>query len=267
MTKTNFDHFSKSLLKLLLSPLGEVRTNFEITGKPKVASILFTPSSQPESYVELEGCSSQTPPSPEDEFSQGLLGSILSPFGRVQTNYEIPAPTLLIDIWFSPSKKPTINPEELGTLGKIVTTDCVIVPFEYQPAKEDIRHSLLKLMTLQENFESLANLDFSKISEKKREKLLPRLWIIAPSISEDILSDFGADKNKVWPEGIYFMPPFLLTRIIVINKLPKIPKTLCLRLLGEGEVRQQAINEVISLPKEDSRRDAVLELLETWKIE
>lgn len=39
--------------------------------------------------------------------------------------------------------------------------------------------------------------------------------------------------------------------MILLNQLPPTPKTLWLRLLGKGATQQQAIQEVLALPKTD----------------
>ncbi|WP_017747685.1 hypothetical protein [Scytonema hofmannii] len=52
----------------------------------------------------------------------------------------------------------------------------------------------------------------------------------------------------------------------LINKLPRTPETLWLRVLGRDATQQQAIEEVIALPVENPQRSAVLKLLLTWKI-
>lgn len=258
----NFD-FAKDLLKLLLSPSGEVRTNFELSAsKPQHISVLFTPSTTPETYLELEGYSHPTPQKGEDEFSQNLLGGMLSPFGRVQTNLEIPVPPILIDIWFSPAKNITIDSQELGMLGKMAKTDCVIVPFEHQLTPEDVRRSMQKLFRLHAEFPRLMNLE--GISDDELEGILPRLWVIAPSVEDNLLDGYRATQNKAWPDGVYSLGTAFLTEIIVIDKLPQNLDTMWLRILGSEEIRKKAINEVISLP-EDQRRKSVLELLTTWK--
>jgi hypothetical protein len=105
MIETNFDTFAKDFFKMILSPLGEVRTNFEVSeDKPQYVSVMFTPSSVPESYTELEGYSNKKDRHPEDALAQDVLENVLTPFGRVQTNVEIPMEPILIDIWFSPAK-------------------------------------------------------------------------------------------------------------------------------------------------------------------
>lgn len=107
-----------------------------------------------------------------------------------------------------------------------------------------------------------ANRDEETIPENK----LPRLWIIAAACSDKLLNKLIASEDETWLRGIYFPSKVFLTGIIAVDKLPRTPETLWLRILGKGLIQQQAIAEVIALPKQDIRRSAVVKLLATWKV-
>jgi hypothetical protein len=61
-----------------------------------------------------------------DTFSKQLLEEFLSPFGSVELNREIAGESRFIDVWFSPSTTPD---PDLGLLGRIATTSCLIEPY------------------------------------------------------------------------------------------------------------------------------------------
>jgi hypothetical protein len=92
------------------------------------------------------------------------------------------------------------------------------------------------------------------------------LWILATSCSDEVLNDIPLHRDEAWPEGIYFSGKILLARIVAIDRLPRTPETLWLRILGKGLIQKQAVEEVMALPKGNSRRSAILKLLYTWKI-
>ncbi len=54
--------------------------------------------------------------------------------------------------------------------------------------------------------------------------------------------------------------------IIATNELPRTPETLFFRLFGKGKIQQNAIEEILALPKDDDRRTKTVQLLSTWKI-
>ena len=70
------------------------------------------------------------------------------------------------------------------------------------------------------------------------------LWILCPTVSESVLWQFGAKEKKNWPQGVYFAPDGYKLAIVAINQLPKDSETLCLRILGKGQVQQQAFKEL-----------------------
>lgn len=198
---------------------------------------------------------------PFDQFSKQFFEEFLSPLGEVRINYEIPGKPKFVDIWFTPSK-PTASPQELGIIARIATTPCLLEPFRNQPTEREIRSCLSKLFHLEADLQRQAKRDEESIPESE----LPRLWIIATSFSVIALDKLIASVDEAWLPGIYFPSKVLLTGVISIDKLPRTPETLWLRILGKGLIQQQAIAEVIALPAEDSKRSAVLKLLATWKI-
>lgn len=199
---------------------------------------------------------------PFDQFSKQFFEEFLTPLGVVQINYEIPGEPRFVDIWFTPSNQPAIDSTELGILAKIAATPCLLEPFRNQPTEREIRSCLGKLIRLEADLVRSAKRDEKSISEEE----LPQLWIIATSVSERLLNKLIASEDETWLPGIYFLSKVFLTGIIAINNLPRIPETLWLRILGKGVIQQQAINELIALPKEYKKRSAVLKLLATWKI-
>ena len=199
---------------------------------------------------------------PFDQFAKQFFEAFLSPLGEVRTNFEVPGEPRFIDIWFSPSHPPSVITEDLGLVAKIATLPCLLEPFRNQPNSSEIRSCLSKLFHVIADFQRQAKREDRTV----REDELPQLWIITPSASDDLLSTFGATPSEDWLEGIYFLPKGLKTAIIAINKLPRTPETLWLRILGKGMIQKQAIDEVIGFNVKDPRRSTILKLLATWKI-
>ena len=70
-----------------------------------------------------------------------------------------------------------------------------------------------------------------------------------------------------WPSGIYEGPPLLWTRLVVVSELPVARNTLLLRLLGAGQVLQQAIAELKALGTEAPERRLALPILLRLRLE
>lgn len=89
----------------------------------------------------------------------------------------------------------------------------------------------------------------------------PKLWILTPTASKDVLGTFGAENRLEGTEGVYYLAEGLKTAIVVLHQLPAIPETLWLRILGRGKIQKQAIDELEALPTSNSIRSITLELL------
>jgi Domain of unknown function (DUF4351) len=199
---------------------------------------------------------------PFDQFSKQLLEEILSPFGSVETSYEVSGEPQFVDVYFEPSFPAVIMPHELGLLGRIAQTPCLLEPFRNQPTSIEIRSCLLKLFQVHGDYLRKSKRE----QESLQEKDLPYLWILASSASENLLNGFGATSSKDWGSGVYFFSPSFKTAIIAINQLSCNEATLLLRILGKGQTQKQAVSEVLAFDIRDPRRSAILKLLTNWKI-
>ena len=46
------------------------------------------------------------------------------------------------------------------------------------------------------------------------------LWIVTPTLSQNILAVFDAQAREDWGQGIYFLPGNSRSRILVVHQLP-----------------------------------------------
>jgi hypothetical protein len=200
---------------------------------------------------------------PHDQFAKQYLAELLASLGQVEISREIIAEVQQADIFFIPTPQPTTNLEPWGLLGRMVATSCLLEPFRNQPTKTEIRSCLLKLFSLQSEFQRRAKREDVELPETN----LPQLWILATSASTALLESFGAKLELAnWPPGVYFFPPAYKTAIISINQLPPTAETLWIRLLGKGKIQRQAIGELIALPPEHPLRGNILELISIWRL-
>ena len=190
---------------------------------------------------------------PHDQFAKSLLSEFLEPWGRVEVSREVSDEPRSIDIYFEPNFQQQML--GLGLLGQMARTPCLLEPYRNPVTPVQLRACLLKALTVRAQQER-ADLDADP----------PRLWILTPTASEELLSQFGAQAEALWPQGVYLMPSGLLGGVVVIHQLTRSRETLWLRLLGRGRVQQQAIEEVLGMSDQDPERPRVLELLGNWKI-
>ena len=199
---------------------------------------------------------------PHDQFAKNYLEELLSPLGQVEISKEITDENRQIDLFFSPHPDRQITVDNLGLLGQIALNSTLLEPYRNSPTRADVRNCLSKLTAVFAELQRQAKRENSPYNEEN----LPRLWILAPLVSETILNGFGAALDPNWPEGVYFLPPLQRTAIIVINQLPVNFHTLWLRLLGKGKTQNQAVRELLELPIGNNYRQNVIELLLSWRV-
>lgn len=198
-----------------------------------------------------------------DQFAKQYLGELLAPYGNVEINKEVSDESRYIDVMFSPIPSPDQDLESLGVLGKIATDDSLLEAFRNSPNPVNILNCFHKQLSEFRKLQRKAKRDKTTISEDD----VPSLWILATSASENLIETFKATLDlENWLPGIYWLMPPCKTAIVSINQLPVTDETLWLRLLGRNSVQQQAIDELIALPKENELRQNVLELLSSWRI-
>jgi hypothetical protein len=192
-----------------------------------------------------------------DRFAKDYLEELLSPYGEVQSPRRVAGEVRQIDVWFAPVAKDNPDISILGLLGKLATGTAIFEPFRNAPTPDEVCNCLLKLLEVRGEFQREANRNRNHISESE----LPKLWILTPTASANLLSGFNATIKDDWLPGIYFMAEYLRTAIVAIHQLPRTQETLWLRVLGKGKVQNQAIDELEALPADNPFRINALQLL------
>lgn len=201
---------------------------------------------------------------PHDQFAKQYLGDLLTTLGEVETSRDVASEVRQVDLYFVPTNPPKTDPENLGLLGKMAASACLIEPFRNAPTPVEVRNCLLKLYAIHGETLRKARREKNSLTETD----LPFLWILAPSSSSRLIKGFGAKLKAAenWPAGVYFLSEFYKTALVAINQIPSKESTLWLRLLGRGATQQQAVNELVSLPENHPLRANILEIVTNWRI-
>ncbi len=194
---------------------------------------------------------------PHDDFVKEYLPELISDYGVVTSGKKIASQTKEIDVFFQPHKQVLTESNNLGLLGKLLDTTCLLEVYRNSVYTHQIIECVGKLADVQTSISR----ENKKSKDKKKNEEQVNLWILTPTLSNKILNSFSAKRKEDWEEGIYFLPSALSTGIIVVHQLPVNSKTLWLRMLGKGKVQEKAIEELNALPKDNQYRDSVLELV------
>ncbi|MGK7900229.1 MAG: hypothetical protein AB4352_02235 [Hormoscilla sp.] len=197
-----------------------------------------------------------------DQFFKDCLDGFLNQYGEVQIDKRVTSEVRQIDVWFVPNPEKSKHRSTLGLLGRMAATRAIFEPFHSAATVDEICDCMVKLRDVcsQEKREASRSGSGRSGRRVKREEL-PRLWVLTPTASKRLLSEFKATIDESWMDGVYFLGKVFRTAIVVIHKLPNTPETLWLRLLGKGKIQSQAIEQLNALPPEHPLREMTLELL------
>jgi len=199
---------------------------------------------------------------PHDQFAKELLAGLLETVGSAQTEVNVTSEVRRIDLLFVPLPEKAEFRQALGLLGRIAATACLIEPYRNPPNAEEICACLLKLFI--QHGERRRQARRTKQALQKADFEL--LWVLSPTLSETILEEFRAEREDGWAAGIYWAGPGYRMVLVAVHQLPGGRETLWLRILGRGQVQQQAIEEVLALDEDDPLRELALRLLASWRI-
>ncbi|MEB3338896.1 MAG: flagellar assembly protein H, partial [Leptolyngbyaceae bacterium] len=120
---------------------------------------------------------------PFDSFAKQYFEELLSPWGRVEINREVPGESRFVDVWFAPASPSQARRDDWGLLGQMTTTPCLLEPYRNPPKLPEIRSCLLKLLWVQADYQRQSRRDEDPLLEAD----LPQLWILVPTASESLL--------------------------------------------------------------------------------
>ncbi|MCU0566241.1 MAG: hypothetical protein MUF49_06555 [Oculatellaceae cyanobacterium Prado106] len=278
-----FNRFTKAYLADILSPFGTVSPDQLV---PRNSRFYTIPSNT--GY--------------QTEILQEILPS------HVLVSPEVHGEAELVDMLFEPQSPPMLS--ESPFLNRLVRNPCILEihrnPLGDDDVLEGVKKIFLWLRELQKAAEAQKNAteseletpshspvneledeldnesetewndEFDDESDDERKSALdeadePYLWIFAPSVTSLKLEHFGASPVPNLESGVYALPSLYNTYIVAINELPVTAATRWARLLGRGQVQQQAIAELrnqhtpeIAPSSSLCSQDIALRHLKTW---
>ncbi|HIK31689.1 MAG TPA: flagellar assembly protein H [Oscillatoriales cyanobacterium M59_W2019_021] len=196
-----------------------------------------------------------------DRFAKDYLKELLSPLGEVKISDEVRDEVRQIDVRFTPTSTSATSDwiQQLGLLGRMVSQPALFEPFRNPATVSEIRGCMTKLFNVCAGLERRAKRQGTPMQEND----YPMLWILTPTLSETQLQAWGASvkMEEGWLSGVYFLAPSWRTAIVVVHQLPTRAETLWLRMLGKGNVQKRAVEELKTLPENNSVRTRCLEFL------
>ncbi len=178
-----------------------------------------------------------------DMFAKEWMKELLADFGEVKVERPVSSEVRKIDLVFYPNQAKAESLTALGLLGKMLKHPCPIEFFRNAVPAEEIVNCRGKAEDLRSELRRLTEPQKPPIRDR------PFLWILSPTVSRVMKSDFCVVTKPEWGQGIYFLPKHDWTAVVAIHELPVNINTLWLRLLGKGSVQSNAVNELLALPE------------------
>ena len=122
------------------------------------------------------------------DFVHNVGANCVRPKGTLSKRKSLTDETQQIDLFFSPHPDRQITVDNLGLLGQIALNSALLEPYRNSPTRADVRNCLSKLTAVFAELQRQAKRENSPYNQEN----LPRLWILAPLVSETILNGFGA---------------------------------------------------------------------------
>ncbi|MGK7901507.1 MAG: hypothetical protein AB4352_08855 [Hormoscilla sp.] len=194
-----------------------------------------------------------------DQFAKQYLSELLNILGEVEISKEITSEVRQIDVFFIPAADAASKAEQIGLLGQLAAKGAAgFEVFRNAVEKKQIRECMGKIYDDHSLLERQARRKNATIEEAE----YPRVWIITPTISPEILQSFRAEPDTAsGMRGIYSLGEGLKTGLIAIHQLPSTPETMWLRILGRSSVQEQAMRELEALSEDNPLREHTLELV------
>jgi hypothetical protein len=196
------------------------------------------------------------------QFVEHYLEYLLSPLGNVAVSGLITDSERRGIVLFFLKQATQTEKYSMKLLEKVAQSDCAIEVYCEEIDETDVRNCLRKLFSVFNSLNCRAEAEGETVDEND----LPRLWIVVPSSSGELLNNFGARLElENWPAGIYFLPEIFRLTIIAVNELPMTAETLWLRILGKGETQRQALCELLELPENNQFKQNTIRLITNWR--
>lgn len=159
-------------------------------------------------------------------------------------------------LMYEPDPGQSKHRERMGLLGTVACEPCLFAIFHTPPS--DIR-DLLEVHRRHLNF------------DHARRELNPRwsstLWVILPRAPRLVMRGLGFVHIHNQPEGLYTAVPGLRLRMVVLEELEEMSKTLFLRLMGRRDVLARAVEEALGGSERRWERRIALPLLQARRQE
>jgi flagellar biosynthesis GTPase FlhF len=202
----------------------------------------------------------------EDTLAKVGLEAVLSPFVRVERQYEVRLSSQFADLLVaSQASDPDALWKSLGWLGRMVCSICLLEVFSGTLDERDALACVRKQLAVHHDLELRANRE--NPTRSRRRLPVPPLWMLVPTHPSALIEAWGMHPKAGWPAGVYEGGLGLLRVYIVVpGELPIAPECIPLQLLGDSFTRWATLRRLKTLQAGHPIVRGVQPLLFWWNV-
>ncbi len=184
---------------------------------------------------------------PFDHFAKALMIARESPFGRAESELELPGEALSADIAWTPYPK-RLPRRPRDALDRMSRTASLWEFFHKPPSREVFLTCVQKLLAW------FGRRCVEAREHNRRPPPAPLLWTVSAGLPRRLFASDSFEAMKGWPRGFYADVATGHVRIVVVSQLPRVRDTLLLRLMGAHRTLRDAIDDLRALPADAPER-------------
>ncbi len=199
----------------------------------------------------------------DDQLAKKVLQAVYETSAVAHIGQEILPDAQVLDAWFEPDPAKDAEREKLGLLGRMMPGKLVTIfePYSSTPGVREFRACQRKQLALGHQQELAAQ------KAERPEPAFPRMWLLSSGRPFSLLEGYGLTSLSDFPSGFWEGQPAEEVGLVVMRDLPHDRSTLLLRLMGGGEFRDKAVDELSRLPADAWERQVAVPALIAMRVE
>lgn len=181
-----------------------------------------------------------------DQLGKQIGQRALKLCGTTVAHDEISPDAQHADLRHEPVVSRTAERAQLGLLGRLTSTLCLLELYGHAPGEDEVLACLGKLIAFRQK--RARTFRRQRRPQQEGAPVKPFLWILSAGRPDAVLEGLECVPAQAWPAGVYLGPSLLRLGIVVARELPRERSTLLVRLMAGGALLPQTVEELSTLP-------------------
>ncbi len=179
-----------------------------------------------------------------DELFKSIINECIEPRDAFRAEHPVDAELQRLDVYIDRDGDVRSADPRLGLLGVITAERVILEAFHSPPSSIAIGECVMKQRALQAKRERDERREASGEGRPERKLEVAMLWILSAGDPKTARRELGFRAIKGGPRGVYTLSRGWRTRLVVISQLAVDRQSLLLRLMGAGNTRLRAVEDL-----------------------